>query len=77
MKYKYEDIEKILEFKSWPEKKKIDELLRIDCTMYTNMGIDSSKKERLETKRRSKSIYKIIQKLNPEVGKSFLYHLDS
>ena len=77
MKYNYEDIEKILEFKSWPEKRKIDELLRIDCTMYSNMGIDSSKKERLETKRRSKSIYKIIQKLNPEVGKSFLYHLDS
>ena len=62
MSYKYEDIDKILEFKTWSEKRKIDELLRIDCTMYTNMGLDSSIKERTETKKRSKSIYRTIQK---------------
>jgi hypothetical protein len=77
MSYKYEDIDKILEFKTWSEKRKIDELLRIDCTMYTNMGLDSSIKERTETKKRSKSIYRTIQKLNPKVGKSFLYYMDS
>ncbi|QDP56296.1 MAG: hypothetical protein GOVbin3009_63 [Prokaryotic dsDNA virus sp.] len=77
MKYNYDDIEKIAEFKSWSEKRKIDELLRIDCIMYTNMGSDSTKKERLNTKKRSRSIYRLIQKINPEVGKSFLYHMDS
>lgn len=77
MKYNYDDIEKIAEFKSWSEKRKIDELLRIDCVMYTNMGSDSTKKERLDTKKRSRSIYRLIQKINPEVGKSFLYHMDS
>ena len=77
MSYKYEDIDKILEFKTWSEKRKIDELLRIDCTMYTNMGLNSSIKERTETKKRSKSIYRTIQKLNPKVGKSFLYYMDS
>tara|TARA_Y100000052_G_scaffold27584_1_gene36874 strand:+ start:2964 stop:3197 length:234 start_codon:yes stop_codon:yes gene_type:complete len=77
MKYNYDDIEKIAEFKSWSEKRKIDELLRIDCIMYTNMGSDSTKKERLDTKKRSRSIYRLIQKINPEVGKSFLYHMDS
>ena len=45
--------------------------------MYTNMGLDSSIKERTETKKRSKSIYRTIQKLNPKVGKSFLYYMDS
>ena len=38
MSYKYEDIDKILDFKSWSNRRKIDELLRIDCVMYTNMG---------------------------------------
>ena len=77
MEYTYNDIEKIVGFKSWSEKRKIDELLRIDCNMYTNMGSDSSKKDRLETKKKSRSIYRLIQKLNPEAGKSFLYHMDS
>ena len=77
MEYTYDDIEKIVGFKSWSEKRKIDELLRIDCDMYTNMGSDSSKKDRLETKKKSRSIYRLIQKLNPETGKSFLYHMDS
>ena len=36
MEYKYDDIEKVLEFKTWPDRRKIDELFRIDCEMYTN-----------------------------------------
>ncbi len=77
MSYKYEDIDKILDFKSWSNRKKIDELLRIDCTMYTNMGTDSNKTERENTKKRSRSIYRAISKIDKEVGKSLLYHMDS
>jgi len=77
MSYKYEDIDKILDFKSWSEKRKIDELLRIDCTMYTNLGIDSNKTEREDTKKRSRAIYRAISKINKEVGKGLLYHMDS
>jgi hypothetical protein len=76
MSYKYEDIDKILDFKSWSEKRKIDELLRIDCTMYTNLGIDSNKTEREDTKKRSRAIYRAISKINKEVGKGLLYHMD-
>jgi len=43
MEYKYADIEKITEFKSWSVSKKIDELFRIDAHMYTELGLDSSK----------------------------------
>ncbi len=76
MSYKYEDIDKILDFKSWSEKRKIDELLRIDCTMYTNLGIDSNKTERENTKKRSRAIYRAISKIDKEVGKGLLYHMD-
>ena len=46
MEYTVNDIEKIISCTSWNTRKKIDELLRIDCYMYTNLGIDSSSKER-------------------------------
>ena len=64
MSYTFEDIEKILDFKSWSKTKKIDELLRIDCQMYTNLGTDSTKTERETTKKRSRSIYRAISKLD-------------
>jgi len=75
--YNYNDIDKILDFKSWSNRKKIDELLRIDCTMYTNMGTDSNKTERENTKKRSRLIYRAISKIDKEVGKSLIYHMDS
>jgi len=77
MDYKFEDKQKIIDFKSWADKKKIDELLRIDCTMYTNLGLDSLKKDREETKRRSKVIYKAISKIDEVFGKSLIYQMDS
>jgi hypothetical protein len=77
MSYKYEDIDKILDFKSWSNRRKIDELLRIDCTMYTNLGIDSNKTEREDTKKRSRAIYRAISKIDKEVGKNLIYHMDS
>ena len=46
MSYGYEDIDKIVEFKTWTTRKKIDELFRIDVDMYTNLGIESTKKEK-------------------------------
>ena len=45
-KYTIDDIDKIVAYKSWPLKRKIDTLLHIDCAMYTNLGLDSSVKER-------------------------------
>ena len=42
---------KILEFKSWSNKEKEDELLRIDCAMYTYLGTDSTKQDREQVKK--------------------------
>jgi len=75
-KYTIEDIDKVVEFSTWSLKKKIDTLLRVDCIMYTNLGIDSTKSERLETKRRSRSIYKAIKKLDEVTGRALLISED-
>jgi len=75
-KYTIEDIDKVVEFSTWSLKKKIDTLLRIDCIMYTNLGTDSTKSERLETKRRSRSIYKAIKKLDEVTGQALLISED-
>ena len=49
-------IEKILGYTSISLKDKIDRLLEIDATIYCNLGIDSTKTERLEAKKQSKII---------------------
>ncbi len=76
MDYNYEDINKILEFKTWSNKRKIDELFRIDCTMYTNLGTDSLKSEREEVKKKSRAIYRTITKIDADVGKHLLFSMD-
>jgi len=76
MEYRINDIEKITEFKSWSDKKKIDELLRIDCNMYTNLGTDSTKAERLEVKKNSRKIYRAIKNINQRIGEPLLFAMD-
>jgi len=72
MEYNYEDIEKVLSFTSWSDKKKIDELFRIDAILYTNLGTDSTDKERASVERKSKRIYKEISKIDPVIGSELL-----
>jgi len=72
MEYNYEDIEKVLGFTSWKDKKKIDELFKIDADLYTNLGTDSTDKERASVERKSKRIYKAISKIDPVVGSELL-----
>ena len=58
------------------DKEKIDKLLELDCSLYTNLGIDSTKSEKQEVKRMSKKIYKAIQSINEPIGKSLLQAID-
>jgi hypothetical protein len=48
MRYNVNDIQKILDFTSWNDKKKIDTLLEIDATLYCNMGLETTKTQRQE-----------------------------
>jgi len=77
MGYTIEDIDKIVEFTSWTEKQKIDELLRIDCAVYTYLGSDSIKRDREEARRGSIKIYNSIKKIDKRLGKILLEAMDS
>jgi hypothetical protein len=72
MEYNYDDIEKIIGFTSWSDSKKISELFRIDSFMYTNLGSDSTEKERASVERKSKRIYKEISRIDPIIGSELL-----
>lgn len=72
MEYNYNDIEKVLGFTSWSDKKKIDQLFKIDSDLYTNLGSDSTEKERASVERKSKRIYKEISKIDPVIGSELL-----
>jgi hypothetical protein len=52
--------------------KKIDELLRIDCSLYANLGLDSTKAEIEEVRKRSINIYRTIKTLDRKLGDEFL-----
>jgi hypothetical protein len=73
MEYTVKDIDKVLAFKTWTDKQKIDELLRIDAVQYCNLGTDSTPSERGEVKMNSKSIYKAIKKIDSELGAILMY----
>ncbi len=75
MDYLFEHIDEILE-KKWCNKCKIDYLLRVDAIMYTNLGIKSTDADRERVKRKSKKIYKNIQKVDSEIGERFLSSMD-
>ena len=74
MDYTNKDIEKIVQFKTWTDKKKMDELLRIDAAMSC-VGTDSTKSED-KRKRKSQEIYKAIRKIHKPTGDLFLMDVD-
>jgi hypothetical protein len=71
-----EQVLKIAEDFNKSIKERIDQLLEQDATMYTNLGINSTNKDKAEVKRNSKIIYKAIDKIDPYTGKLLLNHLD-
>lgn len=76
MRYTYDDIEKFMEFKTWTDRKKINKLLEIDCSLYAHLGTDSTKSERDEVKRKSIEIYRLIKTINKKLGDELLYSED-
>ena len=77
MDYTYHDIDKIVNYKTWKSKKKMDALLYIDSRLYTRLGVDSTLKERKETKYKSRKIYKAISKINTPIGQLLLHSMDT
>ena len=72
-----EEVLRIAEAYQKTVKERIDLLLEMDATQYTNLGSDSTKNEKVEVKKNSKVIYKAIKDLDEYTGKLLLEHLDA
>ena len=68
--------EQIRDFKTWSNRKKMDELLKMDCFQYTRLGIDSPSKEKNSVKNNSKKIYRVIKEIDKEIGERLLSSID-
>jgi len=58
------------------DKQKIDGLLELDAQLYTELGIDSTKADKVETRRKSRIIYREIRSIDKKDGNLLLNHLD-
>ncbi len=76
MVYTQNEIDKVLAYKTWSDQKKQDQLLKMDCSMYCHLGIDSNKKEREEVTKVSRKIYTAIKSINHNMGTLFLQTMD-
>jgi hypothetical protein len=68
MEFTKDKIESIVSNDDFDNRKKIDELLRMDCAMYTYLGTDSTDEERNEVKDMSQNIYQAIYSIDKEEG---------
>ena len=71
-----EKIRKIQNYKTWSITRKVDELLKEDAYMYTNLGIDSTLAEKKKVKSMSRKIYKAISIISPLDGYILEAHMN-
>ena len=69
-------IDKIVGYKTWSDRRKIDALLEMDCIMYTNLGLDSTKEEIRNVKVASKKIYKGVGRIDKTLGDTMVRAMD-
>ena len=65
-----------MSYTSVSDREKINRLLQLDCNMYTNLGSDSTKTEKLQVKKNSRAIYRAIKEIDENIGRSLLEHMD-
>lgn len=70
------EIKKIAEDYNKTIIERINQLLEMDATLYTNLGSDSTKADKLDVKKKSRMIYRAIKDLDLETGKLLLQHQD-
>jgi hypothetical protein len=56
---------------------RVDELLKADCSNYTNLGTDSTDDEKELVRSTSKDIYQIINLIDEETGALLINSIDS
>lgn len=58
------------------DRQKVDALLELDAGLYTELGVNSTKADKLETRRKSRIIYREIRSIDKKDGNLLLNHLD-
>mgnify|MGYP003639710356 FL=1 len=58
------------------DRQKVDGLLELDARLYTELGVGSTKADKLETRRKSRIIYREIRSIDKKDGNLLLNHLD-
>ena len=58
------------------DRQKVDGLLELDARLYTELGVNSPKADKLETRRKSRIIYREIRSIDKKDGNLLLNHLD-
>ena len=76
MKYTIDNFNDVVDDTTMTDKEKIDNLLWIDANIYSNMGLDSTRKEKYEAISNSKKIYTCIKSIDKEVGETFIRLID-
>jgi hypothetical protein len=76
MKYTLKNFNDVVVDTTMTDKEKIDNLLWIDANIYSNMGTDSTQKERDEAKKKSKKVYTCIKNIDNEIGEKFIRLID-
>jgi hypothetical protein len=76
MIYNINDIPKIVGYKTWSDKKKIDTLLEMDALMYCDMGMESSKTYKQNVKKKSRKIYYAIKQVDSDLGEKLIHAMD-
>jgi len=76
MNYEIKDIDKIVEYKTWTTKKKVDTLLEIDANMYCELGSNTPLSEKKNVKTNSRKIYYAIKKVDSELGSKLIQAMD-
>ena len=59
---------KIVGYKTWSDRKKIDAMLEIDANQYCNLGTESLQKEKDLARKQSRFIYRAIKSVDESVG---------
>ena len=59
---------KIVGYKTWSDRKKIDAMLEIDANQYCNLGTESLQKEKDFARKQSRFIYRAIKSVDESVG---------
>ena len=72
-----EELFKILSYKTYSDRQKIDSMLELNANLHTQLGSDSTKAEKETVKKLSRVVYRAIKTIDLRMGELMLRTQDS